>query len=175
VLPEKEGADKGRDKPKRKRVDQVPLGIRRPPPKFDSSRFAEDQRQRDDVEEMKILEKADRADLTSPGVHQDYQLKDGEELDRHLEGISSVNAMKELIAKAKEEVEEELDITVKPFSGHRMDQLMVFAKEAITGYGEGPGYAELKKRIRVIIEEDVRFAQEELDRKKEAYLRSSGN
>jgi hypothetical protein len=175
VPPEEEGAEEGKDQPKRKRLDHVPLGIRKPSsPKFDSSQFAERQRKNDDAEERKVLDKAERAELESPEIHQDYELKDGEEFDRHLEGISSVNAMKELIAQAKEEIEEELDITIKPFSILRMDELMVFTKEAITGYGEGPGYAELKKRVRELIIEDVRFAQDELDRKKEAYLRSSG-
>ena len=71
-------------------------------------------------------------------------------------------------------MEEELAITVKPFSVERMDQLMVFTREAIIGYGEGPGYAELKKRVKELIEEDERFHQAELDRKKDAYLRSVG-
>ena len=55
-----------------------------------------------------------------------------------------------------------------------MDELMVFTREAITGYGEGPGYAELKKRVKELIEEDERFHKAELDRKKDAYLRSAG-
>ena len=120
------------------------------------------------------MDKVERGDLESPEVHQDYEIQDGEEYDRHLEGISSVNALKELITQAKEEVEEELEVSSKPFSEERMDRLMVFTKEAITGYGEGPGYAELKKRVRELIEEDQRFAQAEMDRKKDAYLRSAG-
>ena len=172
--PEEEGAEEGEDQPKRERVDKVPLGIRKPKPQFDSSRFVNDQKVRDEEEERELLEKAEAGDLESPDLHQDYDIKDGEEFDRHLEGISSVNALKELIAQATEEVEEELAITVKPFSVERMDQLMVFTREAIIGYGEGPGYAELKKRVKELIEEDERFHQAELDRKKDAYLRSVG-
>jgi hypothetical protein len=120
------------------------------------------------------MEKVGRSDLDSPEIHRDYEIQDGEEYDRHLEGISSVNALKELITQAKEEVEEELEMTSKPFSEERMDRLMVFTKEAITGYGEEPGYTELKKRVREILQEDQRFAQAEIDRKKDAYLRSAG-
>ena len=172
--PEEDGAEEGKDQPKRQRVDKVPLGIRKPKPQFDSSRFVDDQKVRDEEEERELMDKAERGDLEPPDVHQDYDIKDGEEFDRHLEGISSVNALKELIAQAKEEVEEELAITVKPFSIKRMDELMVFTREAITGYGEGPGYAELKKRVKELIEEDERFHKAELDRKKDAYLRSAG-
>jgi hypothetical protein len=126
------------------------------------------------VEEQELLKKAEDGDLEPPEVHQDYEIQDGDEYDRHLEGISSVNALKELIAQAKLEVEEELEIEGKPFSAERMDRLMVFTREAITGYGEGPGYVELKKRVRELIEDDQRHAEEELDRKKDAYLRSAG-
>ncbi|NIP36982.1 MAG: hypothetical protein GWN18_18620, partial [Thermoplasmata archaeon] len=129
----------------------------------------------DEQEERELMDKVESEDLDSPELHQDYEIQDGDEYDRHLEGISSVNALKEIITQAKEEVEEELEITTKPFSEERMDRLMVFTKEAITGYGEGPGYAEVKKRVRELIEEDQRFAQAEIDRKKDAYLRSSGN
>lgn len=174
MTPEQEGDEEG-DKPKRQRVDQVPLGIRKPrSPKFDSRKFADDQIRRDRESEKDLLRKAGEADLESPDLHQDYNIKDGDELDRHLEGISSVNAIKELIAQVIEELEEELAISTKPFSIGRMDRLMVFTKEAITGYGEEQGYIELKKRLRDLIMEDHRFAQEEMDRKKDAYLRSSG-
>lgn len=172
--PEEEDAEEGGDQPKRQRVDQVPLGIRMPKHQFDSSRFVDDQKVRDEEEERVLLEEAEKGDLEAPDIHQDYQIKDGDEYDRHLEGICTVNALKELIAQAKEEVEEELGVTAKPFSIKRMDQLMVFTREAIVGYGEGPGYAELKKRVRELIEEDARFAQAELDRKKDAYLKSAG-
>jgi hypothetical protein len=175
VTPEEEGTEQ-EDKPKRQRVDQVPLGIRKPKsPQFDSSHFVDDQKRRDEEDERTLLKKAEEVDLESPEVHQDYEIQDGDEFDRHLEGISSVNAIKELIAQAKEEVEEEMDFTAKPFSVERMDRLMVFTKEAITGYGEEQGYTELKKRVRELMREDQRFAQEEMDRKKDAYLRSSGN
>ena len=172
--PEEEGAEEGKDQPKRQRVDQVPLGIRKPKPQFDSSDFVEDQKRRDEEDEMELLRKAESADLESPDLHQDYEIKDGEEFDRHLEGISSVNALKEFITQAKEEVEKELEVEGKPFSTERMDRLMVLTREAITGYGEGPGYAELKKRVRELIEEDERFHQAEMDRKKDSYLRSAG-
>ncbi len=172
--PEEEGAEEGEEQPKRERVDKVPLGIRKPKPQFDSSQFVDGQHKRDEEEERELLEKAEGGDLDPPDLHQDYDIKDGEEFDRHLEGISSVNAIKELIAQATEEVEEEMAITVKPFTVERMDQLMVFTREAIIGYGEGPGYAELKKRIKELIEEGERFHQAEMDRKKDAYLRSAG-
>jgi hypothetical protein len=174
VPPEEEGAEEGKEQPKRQRVDQVPLGIRKPAPVFDSSEFVDEQKKKDEKEEKEILRKVSDSDLDSPELHQDYEIQDGEEFDRHLEGISSVNALKELIIQAKEEVEEELEVKSKPFSPERIDRLMVFTKEAVTGYGEGPGYAELKKRVRELIEEDQRFAEDELDRKKDAYLRSAG-
>lgn len=163
------------EQPKRERADQVPLGIRRPKaPGFDSSQFIDEQRQRDEEEERRLMARAQEDDLESPDIHQDYEIRDGEEYDRHLEGVSSINAIKEMIAQAKEEVEEELDVRSKPFSVDRMDQLLVFTREAITGHGEDVGYEELKKRVRQLMEDDARWAQEELDRKKDAYLRSAG-
>jgi hypothetical protein len=174
VPPDEEGAEEGEDQPKRRRVDQVPLGIRKPTPVFDSSQFTDEQKARDDEAEKEILEKVQSGDLDSPELNQDYEIKDGDEYDRHLEGISSVNALKELIAQAKEEVEEELEIPSKPFSVERMDELMVFTKEAVTGYGEGPGYTELKKRVLELIEDDQRHAEDEIERKKAAYFRTAG-
>jgi hypothetical protein len=174
VPPDEEGAEEGDEQPKRQRVNQVPLGIRKPAPIFDSSQFVEEQKKRDEEEEQELLQKAEDGDLDTPDLHQEYEIQDGEEFDRHLEGISSVNALKELIVQAKEEVEEELEVPSKPFTPERMDRLMVFTKEAVTGYGEGPGYAELKKRVRELIEDDQRHAEDELERKKEAYFRSAG-
>ncbi len=174
MTPEEEDAEE-EQQPKRERVEEVPLGIRRHQPQFDSSQFVEQQKAKDERDERELMDKVDREDLDTPDLHQDYEILDGDEYDRHLEGISSVNALKEIIAQAKEEVEAELEFTAKPFSEERMDRLMVFTKEAITGYGEGPGYAEVKNRVRELIEEDQRFAQAEIDRKKDAYLRSSGN
>jgi hypothetical protein len=174
LTPEEEGAEEGDEQPKRRSVDQVPLGIRKTR-QFDSSQFVDEQKAKDEQDERELLDKVDKEDLESPDIHQDYEIQDGEEFDRHLEGISSVNALKELIIQAKEQVEDELEVTnPKPFSEERTDRLMVFTKEAITGYGEDQGYEELKKRVRELIEEDLRFAQAEMDRKKEAYLRSSG-
>jgi hypothetical protein len=174
MTPEEEGAEEGEEQPKRRSVDQAPLGIRRTR-QFDSSQFVEEQRVKDELEERELLDKVEREDLDTPELHQDYEIQDGDEYDRHLEGISSVNALKELITQAKEEVEEELEVTnPKPFSEQRLDKLMVFTKEAITGYGEEAGYVELRKRVRELIEEDLRLAQAEMDRKKDAYLRSSG-
>ncbi len=174
MTPEEEAAEKEGDQPKREKAEQLPLGIRRQGPQFDSSRFVDEQKAKDEANEQQLMDKVEKGDLEPPEVHQDYEIQDGDEYDRHLEGISSVNALKELITQAKEEVEEELEVPSKPFSEERMDRLMVFAKEAITGYGEGPGYAELRKRVRELIEEDQRFAQAEMDRKKDAYLRSAG-
>jgi len=109
--------------------------------------------------------------LEPPELHQDYEIRDGDETDRHLEGVSSLNALKEMIALAMEEVEEEMDTKSKPLSRHRMDKLLVFTREAVTGYGEEAGYAELKKRVQELIEEDQEAADAELERKKKAYLR----
>jgi hypothetical protein len=174
LTPEEEADEEEEHQPKRQRAEQLPLGIRRQGPLFDRTRFVDEQRKKDEREERELLEKVEQEDLDSPDIHQDYEIQDGDEYDRHLEGISSVNALKEFIAQAKEEVEEELEVASKPFSEERMDKLMVFTKEAITGYGEEPGYAELKKRVRELIEEDQRLAQAEMDRKKDAYLRSAG-
>lgn len=174
MTPEEEADEEEEHQPKRHKAEQLPLGIRRQSPQFDSTRFVDEQRTKDELEELELMGKVEQEDLDSPDIHQDYEIQDGDEYDRHLEGISSVNALKELIAQAKEELEEEMEVTSKPFSEERMDKLMVFTKEAITGYGEGPGYAELKKRVRELIEEDQRLAQAKMDRKKDAYLKSAG-
>ncbi len=158
--------------PKRERVEAVPLGLRKPKsPKFEPAHFSEEQRMRDEETEEGLLKKAEKGSLEPPELHQDYEIRDGDETDRHLEGVSSLNALKEMIALAKEEVEDEMGVKPKPFSRHRLDRLIVFTREAVTGYGEEAGYAELKKRIRELIEEDRQAAAEELERKKKAYLR----
>ncbi len=163
------------ERPKRKKVDEVPLGIRRPKsPDFDPSIFKERQRLEDEETEEEIMRRAEEAPLESPDLHQDYEIVDGDEYDRHLEGVTSINALKELIAQAKEEIEEELEVKVKAFKEPRMDELMVFAKEAILGYGDEKGYEELKRRVHALILEDARRAMEELDRKKDAYMKASG-
>lgn len=172
---EDDEADEGSDQPKRRTVDQVPLGIRKPrKPKFDSSQFIDGQKRKDRATEEELERRARDGDLEPPDMHRDYEVQDGDEFDRHLEGISSVNALREMIAQAKEEVEDELGVTSKPFSMERMDQLMIFTREAVMGYGETAGYAELKKRVTVLIEEDRQEAEREMDRRKDAYLRSSG-
>ena len=174
-MPEEDDEGEESTGPKRERVEQVPLGIRKPKaPKFDASQHTDRQRREDDERESEQLRRAQEGDLDVPDLHKDYEIQDGEEFDRHLEGITSINALKELIAQAKEEVEQELDLPARPFSQERLDELMVFTKEAVIGYGEATGYAELKRRVRDLITSDLRFAQEELDRKKDAYLRSSG-
>ena len=172
---EEEGSEEDEEQPKRERAEQVPLGIRKPKsPQFDPSMFAERQRFEDEEREVEQLQRAEDEPLESPDVHQDYEIQDGDEFDRHLEGITSVNALKELIQQAKEEVEEELEVKTKPFRPERVDELMIFTKEAVTGYGEVTGYAELKKHVRSLIIGDLRAAEEELDRKKEAYLKGAG-
>ena len=163
------------EQPKRKKAEDVPLGIRKPKsPKFDATHYKEQQRLEDEERDDEIMRRASEAPLESPELHQDYKIVDGDEYDRHLEGVTSVNALKELIAQAKAEVEEELELKVKPFKEPRMDELMVFAKEAILGYGEEKGYEELKRRVHALILEDARLAMDELDRKKDAYMRASG-
>jgi hypothetical protein len=175
VPQEEEDSEEDEEQPKRDRADQVPLGIRKPKsPQFDPNQFADRQRSEDEEREVEQLRKAEDEPLDAPDTHQDYEIKDGEEFDRHLEGITTVNALKELIQQAKEEVEEELELKVKAFRPERIDELMVFTKEAVTGYGEATGYAELKKHVRSLIVGDLRAAEEELDRKKEAYLKSAG-
>ena len=158
--------------PKRERVETVPLGLRKPKaPKFEPAHFSEEQRMLDQETEEGLLKKAEEGSLEPPELHQDYEIRDGDETDRHLEGVSSLNALKEMIALAKEEVEDEMGVEPKTFSRHRLDRLIVFTREAVTGYGEEAGFAELKKRIRELIEEDQQAAAEELERKKKAYLR----
>ncbi len=160
------------EQPKRERVETVPLGLRKPKaPRFDPAHFSEEQRMRDEEAEEGLLKKAENGSLAPPEAHQDYESRDGDETDRHLEGVSSLNAIKEMIALAKEEVEDEMGVKPKPFSQHRLDTLIVFTREAVTGYGEEAGYAELKKRVGELIEEDRQAAAEELERKKKAYLR----
>ncbi|MCK4969213.1 MAG: hypothetical protein KAS77_01750 [Thermoplasmata archaeon] len=169
---EKSKQPKQSKQPKRERVETVPLGLRKPDsPRFEPAHFSEEQRMRDEETEEGLLKKAEKGSLEPPELHQDYEIRDGDETDRHLEGVSSLNALKEMIALAKEEVEDEMGVKPKPFSRHRLDRLIVFTHEAVTGYGEEAGYAELKKRIRELIEEDQQAAAEELERKKKAYLR----
>ena len=156
-------------------MEEVPLGIRKSRcPKFDSSNFSERQRSEDEEREAELERMATDSELEAPDLHRDYEVRDNEDLDRHLEGITRINALKELIARAKVVIENELELTVKPFSTERVDELMVLTEEAVKGQGEETGYYELKRRIHALILEDVRFAQEDLDRKKDAYLRSSG-
>ena len=169
---EDEEEDGKSEQPKRERVETVPLGIRKPKaPKFEPADFSEDQRMRDEETDEGLLKKVEEGSLEPPERHQDYEIRDGDETDRHLEGVSSLNAIKEMIASAKEEVEDEMEVQSKPLSQHRLDKLIVFTREAVTGYGEEAGYAELKKRVRELIEEDQQAAHEELERNKKAYLR----
>ncbi len=171
---EDEEEDEKSQQPKRERAETVPLGLRKPKaPKFEPAHFSEEQRMLDDETEEGLIKKAQEGSLEPPELHQDYEIRDGDETDRHLEGVSSVNAIKEMIALAKEEVEEEMNGPSKPFSQHRMDKLIVFTREAVIGYGEEEGYAELKKRVAQLVEEDREAADQELERKKKAYLRST--
>ena len=167
-----EEEDEKSQQPKRERVETVPLGLRKPKvPKFEPAHFSEEQRMRDEEAEEGLLKKAEKGSLEPPELHQDYEIRDGDETDRHLEGVSSLNALKEMIALAKEEIEAAMDVPSKPFSQRRMDKLIVFTREAVTGYGEEVGYEELKKQVRELIEEDQEAARAELERKKKAYLR----
>jgi hypothetical protein len=167
-----EEEDEESQQPKRERVETVPLGLRKPKaPRFEPAHFSEEQRMLDEETEEGLLKKAEEGSLEPPELHQDYEIQDGDETDRHLEGVSSLNAIKEMIALAKEEIEDEMDVRSKPFSQHRMDTLIVFTREAVVGYGEEVGYEELKKRVREQIEEDQEAASAELERKKKAYLR----
>jgi hypothetical protein len=171
---EDEEEDEKSQQPKRERAETVPLGLRKPKaPKFEPAHFSEEQRMLDDETEEGLIKEAQEGSLEPPELHQDYEIRDGDETDRHLEGVSSVNAIKEMIALAKEEVEDEMDVQSKPFSQHRMDKLIVFTREAVIGYGEEEGYAELKKRVAQLVEEDREAADQELERKKKAYLRST--
>ena len=160
--------------PRRERAEEVPLGIRRRGPDFDPKQFIDRQLREDDERDKELLRRAEDEPLEAPELHRDYEIRDGEEYDRHLEEITSVNALKELILQAREELEEELETTIKPYTPERMDELMVFTKEAFIGHGEDRGYEKLKDRLKQLLEDDVAFAQAELDRKKDAYLRSAG-
>jgi hypothetical protein len=174
-LPHDEESEEGSEQPKRRRVEQVPLGIRKPKaPQFDASHLVDHQKTIDEEREAEQQKVVEEEPLEVPDVHQDYEIRDGDEFDRHLEGIISANAIKELIEQAREEVEDELGTKLRTFSQTRMDELMIFTDEAVKGYGEEQGYLELKKRVKELAAEDRRKASEELDRKKEAYLRSSG-
>lgn len=161
--------------PKRQKVDEVPLGVRRPrSPKFDPLAHQDEQHHLDDERDSEVQRRAMEQPLEAPDKHRDYVIRDGEELDRHLEDICSVNTLKELITRALEEIEERSGVKAKPFRGARLDELIVFGKEAILQCGEEEGYAHLKHRIEDIIVEDLRAAQAEMDRKKDAYMKSAG-
>jgi hypothetical protein len=161
--------------PKRQRVDDVPLGIRKPrSPRFDPFAHQDQQHQRDDERDSQVQRRAMEQPLEAPNKHRDYEIREGDELDRHLEEICSVNALKELIARAQGEIEERSGVKAKPFRGARLDELIVFGKEAVLECGEDEGYARLKHRIEDIIVDDTRAAQAELDRKKDAYMKYAG-
>ena len=161
--------------PKRQRVDEVPLGVRKPrSPKFDPLAHQDEQHHRDDERDSEVQRRAMEQPLEAPDKHRDYVIRDGDDLDRHLEDICSVNTLKELITQALEEIEERSGVKAKPFRGARLDELIVFGKEAILACGEEEGYAHLKHRIEDIIVEDMRAAQAEMDRKKDAYMKSAG-
>jgi hypothetical protein len=174
-VPQDEEGGEEQEQPKRRRLDDVPLGIRKPKaPQFDASEFVDDQKTTDAEREADQDQVAKDGDLEPPELHQDYEIRDDDELDRHLEGITTINALKELIQNARDEVEDELETKLKTFSQDRMDELMVYTKGVVEGHGEEKGYAMLKRHILELTEEDLRFAQQEMDRKKDAYLRSSG-
>ncbi len=95
--------------PKREKMETVPLGLRKPKaPRFEPTHFSDKQRMHDEETEEGLLKKAEKGSLEAPELHQDYEIRDGDETDRHLEGVSSLNALKEMIALAMEEVEEEI-------------------------------------------------------------------
>ena len=71
-----EGGEKGKSEPKREKVDEVPLGIRKPKaPKFDSAHFVEKQRRLDEEEEHEMDRKVSDGDL---GMHVVFRVR-GEE------------------------------------------------------------------------------------------------
>jgi hypothetical protein len=175
VPPEGEDEEPEGAQPKRQRVDDVPLGIRKPrSPKFDPFAHQDAQHRRDDERDSQVRRRAMEQPLEAPNKHRDYEIRDGDELDRHLEEICSVNTLKELITRAQGEIEERSGVKAKPFRGARLDELIVFGKEAILQCGEEEGYARLRRRIEDIIVEDVKAVQAELDRKKDAYMKSAG-
>ena len=172
-----EGCEEGEGKagPRRAKAEQVPLGIRRPrSPDFDPLRHQDRQACEDEERDREVLRRAEEQPLVAPDKHRDYKIRDGDDLDRHLEDICSHNALIELIARAKEEVEHELDVRAKPFRGPKMDELCVFAKEAIIAMGEEQGFEALRAHVKELVYNDVIFAQQELDRKKEAYMKLTG-
>jgi hypothetical protein len=177
VPPDDEEAEEAgrRAQPKRQSVETVPLGIRRPrSPKLDPLCMQDAQHQRDDDRDSEVQRRALEMPLEAPELHRDYEIRDGEEFDRHLEDVCSVNTVKELIARAQEEIADRSGIPSKPFRGHRLDELTVFGKEAILTLGEESGYQALKHRIEDLIVEDIRATEQELDRKKAAYLKNAG-
>lgn len=161
--------------PRRAKAEQVPLGIRRPrSPDFDPLRHQDRQACEDEERDREVLRRAEEQPLVAPDKHRDYKIRDGDDLDRHLEDICSHNALIELIARAKEDVEHELDVRAKPFRGPKMDELCVFAKEAIIAMGEERGYEALRAHVKELVVNEVLQAQLELDRKKDAYMRLTG-
>ena len=172
-----EGADKECEggRPKREKVEEVPLGVRKPrSPKFDPLAHQDKQHHLDDERDSEVQRKAMEQPLEAPDKHRDYVIRDGDDIDRHLEDICSVNTLKELITQAQEEIEERSGVKAKPFRGARLDELIIFGKEAILACGEVEGYSKLRCRIEDILVEDLRAAQAEMDRKKDAYMRHTG-
>jgi len=174
---EGEGCGEGGGKagPRRAKAEQVPLGIRRPrSPDFDPLRHQDRQACEDEERDREVLRRAEEQPLVAPDKHRDYKIRDGDELDRHLEDICSHNALIELIARAKEDVEHELDVRAKVFRGPRLDELCIFAKEAILAMGEEQGYQALRAHVKELVVNEVLQAQQELDRKKDAYMKLTG-
>ncbi len=170
-----EGCGEGKSAPKRAKAEQVPLGLRKPrSPDFDPARHQDRQACADEQRDLKVMRRADEQPLVAPEKHRDYQIRDGDDLDRHLEDICSHNALIELIERARQEVEHELDVRAKAFRGARLDELCVFAKEAIIAMGEERGFQALRAHVKELVFNDVVYAQQELDRKKEAYMKNAG-
>jgi hypothetical protein len=177
-MPEEERGDEGGEQqpqPKRQKVSDVPLGIRRPrAPALDATSEQDRQHDRDDERDHAIERSVSQQPLEAPDKHRDYEIREGDDHYKHLENICSHNALLEMIVRAREEVEHELNARARPFRGTRLDEMVVFAREAVMSLGECEGYEALKAHVKEIIYNEVLQAREEMDRKKDAYMRLTG-
>ncbi len=175
-MPEVERGDDGDEQqPKRLKAKEVPLGIRKPrSPSLDATSEQDRQHVIDDERDFALERSVSEQPLEAPDKHRDYEIREGDDHYKHLESICSHNALLEMIARARDEVESELDVRAKPFRGTRLDEMVVFGREAVMALGEQEGYQALKAHVKEVIVNEVLQAQLEIDRKKDAYMRHAG-
>jgi hypothetical protein len=172
---EERGDDGGEQQPRRVKAKEIPLGIRKPrAPALDSTSEQDRQHNLDDERDHAVERSVADQPLEAPDKHRDYEIMEGDDHYKHLENICSHNALLEMIARARDVVEHEIKMKAKPFRGTRLDEVVIFAREAVMQLGEDEGFQALLVHVKELIYNEVLQAQLEIDRKKDAYMRLSG-